>query len=67
MQIIGFDGSRVYARQRITLSSIKQSTAHMAKYAVEKLLLQIESKSKRTFLGEATVIPVSFEKGITTK
>ena len=67
VQIIGFDGSRVYARQRITLSSIKQSTAHIAKYAVEKLLLQIESKNERTFLGETTVIPVSFEKGITTK
>ena len=67
VQIIGFDGSRVYARQRITLSSIKQSTAHIAKYAVEKLLLQIDSKNKPTFLGETTVIPVSFEKGITTK
>lgn len=67
VQIIGFDGSRVYARQRITLSSIKQSTAHIAKYAVEKLLLQINSKNNPTFLGETTVIPVSFEKGITTK
>lgn len=67
VQIIGFDGSRVYARQRITLSSIKQSTAHIAKYAVEKLLLQIESQNKETLLGEATVVPVSFEKGITTK
>lgn len=67
VQIIGFDGSRVYPRQKVILSSIKQHTEIIAKTAVEKLLTQFDDHKVDTFFGGQTTIPISFEKGSTTK
>lgn len=67
VQIIGFDGARVYARQKINLSSIKQPTDKIAEKAVEKLLLQFNGDNKNISLDDQTFLPVSFEQGMTTR
>lgn len=65
VQIIGFDGARIYSRQQIFLSSIKQPTAEIAKSSVEKLLSQMNQKNITVSHNHVT-LPVHFVKGMTT-
>ncbi|API73010.1 MULTISPECIES: LacI family DNA-binding transcriptional regulator [Leuconostoc] len=65
VQIIGFDGARIYSRQQIFLSSIKQPTAEIAKSSVEKLLSQMNQKNTTASHNHVT-LPVHFVKGMTT-
>ncbi|MCT8383726.1 LacI family DNA-binding transcriptional regulator [Leuconostoc mesenteroides] len=66
VQIIGFDGARIYSRQQIFLSSIKQPTAEIAKSSVEKLLSQMNQKTTTTASHNHVTLPVHFVKGMTT-
>lgn len=66
VQIIGFDAAKIYPRQPIFLSAIRQSTEKMAAIAVQKLLTQFKSE-KIDKDNLITILPVSYTQGITTK
>lgn len=66
VQIIGFDAAKIYPRQPIFLSAIRQSTEKIAEIAVQKLLTQFKSE-KIDKDNLITILPVSYTQGITTK
>ncbi|WP_057876218.1 LacI family DNA-binding transcriptional regulator [Liquorilactobacillus aquaticus] len=68
VQIIGFDAARVYPRQKIAISSIRQPVAEIAKQAVKGLKGQLaEADNSHKKLYQPLVLPVSFIQGQTTK
>ncbi|GBG94070.1 LacI family transcriptional regulator [Ligilactobacillus salitolerans] len=63
VQVIGFDGIRVFPRQEPILASIKQPTNLIAKFAVEYLMNLIDSGHERNEEFEPLVLPVSYIPG----
>ncbi|KRL38160.1 transcriptional regulator [Liquorilactobacillus uvarum DSM 19971] len=66
VQIIGFDAAKIYPRQKIALSSIRQPITEIAKQAVLGLEKQLNNNSQKK-LCQPLVLPVSFMQGQTTK
>lgn len=64
VQIIGFDGARVYSRQKVLLSSIRQQTSIIAKESVRHLIQHIEQIKVD---DNECIVPISFVQGATTK
>lgn len=65
IQIIGFDGGKMYAEQDYYLSSIRQPVKKIANECVKQLIFKIKHQDER--VREEIIIPTSFVNGITTK
>ncbi len=63
VQIIGFDGIRIFPRQEPVLASIRQPTKLIAKFAVEYLIDRIASYNEMLEEFEPLVLPISFIPG----
>lgn len=64
VQIIGFDGSKIYPNTRLTVSSIRQDVQQIANKATEILDKQIKGNSERE--ASRIMVPVNFQQGLTT-
>ncbi|WP_057743102.1 LacI family DNA-binding transcriptional regulator [Liquorilactobacillus capillatus] len=67
VQIIGFDAARVYPRQQIALSSIRQPVIEIAEQAVKGLREQLENDAVHDKSYQPLILPVTFVQGRTTK
>ena len=67
VQIIGFDAARIYQRQPTFLSAIRQPIEKIASEAVTRLLLQLPHPEQHSQKNSVTVLPVTFQQGVTTK
>ncbi|WP_034989681.1 LacI family DNA-binding transcriptional regulator [Liquorilactobacillus sucicola] len=68
VQLIGFDGARVYPRQQVVVSSIKQPVTEITRQAFKSLQQQLIGKNNtQNEMYEPLVLPVSFIQGQTTK
>lgn len=63
VQIIGFDGIRSSAKDRFTISTIRQPIESIAEESVSALIKIIEKNS----VEKKIILPISFIKGYTTK
>jgi len=67
VQIIGFDGAKIYPNQHVFISSIRQPTELIAKISVQRLVHSINSDTQEEHTNNKIVLPVSFVNGMTTR
>ncbi|WP_207940412.1 LacI family transcriptional regulator [Enterococcus sp. DIV2402] len=65
IQIIGFDGGRMYPEQQRFVSSIRQPISEIVQQSVHSLQLILQNKEKKVY--QTQYLPVDYLEGITTR